>query len=1069
MNHRIPLLTVFVWLFLIVASALGAGKPVEAGGRLEAVSPAGEMLGTCPLKHTAVDAEISGFIAQVTVTQRFHNPYPDKIEAVYVFPMHQDSAVDAMTMTVGDRVVKGVIKERDEARRIYTAAKADGKVASLLDQERPNIFTQAVANIEPGAEVVVSIRYSQAIVLKDGRCEFDFPTVVGPRYIPDSPVNPADARPMPSLFPDPPSRRGAGGEAPVEEGKVLPSGGRVPDAARITPPVALEGFRAGHDLSVTVRIHAGLTISDIQSPLHEITVEQGDGDDTRAIVRLKEGATLPDRDFVLSYRTAGEQITDTLITHTDERGRFFTLVLQAPARVEVDQVVPRELIFVLDTSGSMSGFPLETSKALMRRAIGSLRPEDRFNLITFAGETTQMASKPLDNTEKNRHRALRFIDTLDGGGGTEMMKAIDHALGADIDPDKVRIVCFLTDGYVGNDMEIIDAVKRHAGTTRVFSFGIGTSVNRFLLDAMARAGRGDVQYVMTHESAEKCASRFYERIDAPVLTDVGVDFGDLAVEEVFPEQVEDLFAQRPVLIRGRYVAAGDGVVRLSGRTAAGRWERDVNVHLPENSPDNAVLASQWARAKVDHLMMQDRARMQNLSLDAVRKEEITRLGITYELLTPFTSFVAVEEQQRTEGGEPRTIQVPLEMPKGVSHSGIFGHAAAPSCSTARVIGANAVSPGAVPVPQNGTSIPGGEFGDGDDFGGGWGEGGGNGGGGGFGAIPMMMSRRFTEADRLASLTANGGTIEGEAAVVKVLEWLKQRQKEDGGWCDKHRSAATGLALLVQLGHGETMLSETHGESMLKAVVFLIGRSKANGGVLADDMSHPRWLHEHAIATAALAEACTIHRTLMIQVPGLEDAVRQAGQLLVERALPTGGWEYPGGGKSGTADTLLTCINLQALRACKHSGLDFRYLNRCVKNALTAIKDRKDAPGALAQAYQQWAQASEPAALVACERIARKEAFRWGNAVADLGTLYFDTHAVFHAGGEAWPIYNSALLPELLAAQAADGSFTRPLVGEGLDSIPAEGASLIIRETQTHFQTCVVGLTLEVYYRFFPAR
>ena len=186
-------------------------------------------------------------------------------------------------------------------------------------------------------------------------------------------------------------------------------------------------------------------------------------------------------------------------------------------------------------------------------------------------------------------------------------------------------------------------------------------------------------------------------------------------------------------------------------------------------------------------------------------------------------------------------------------------------------------------------------------------------------------------------------------------------------------------------------------------------------------------------------------------------------------LPTGGWDYPGGGKSGTADTLLTCINLQALRACKHSGLDFRYLNRCVKNALTAIKDRKDAPGALAQAYQQWAQASEPAALVACERIARKEAFRWGNADADLGTLYFDTHAMFHAGGEAWPIYNSALLPELLAAQAADGSFTRPLVGEGLDSIPAEGASLITRETQTHFQTCVVGLTLEVYYRFFPAR
>ncbi|HSP41482.1 MAG TPA: VIT domain-containing protein, partial [Luteolibacter sp.] len=371
------------------------GKITE--GRLDAFDAGGKALGPCPLKHTDVQADISGTLARVTVTQRFHNPFKDKIEAIYVFPLHQDSAVDDMTMTVGERVVKGVIKERGEAKRIYEEAKAQGKVASLLDQERPNIFTQSVANIEPGEQVTITIRYSQTINWEEGRFGFDFPTVVGPRYIPggatgDQPVSLDE--PMPPMFRKPDPKRGPEGEPPVVNPDPAKPTDQVSDAGRITPPVVKEGFRAGHDISITVTIHAGRPIEDLKSELHEVELEHIGGDKSHAVVRLAEKAVIPNRDFAISYRTAGDAITDSVLTHTDERGNFFSMVIQPPARVKQEQVVPRELVFVLDTSGSMGGFPMETSKAMMRRAIESLRTEDEFNIVTFAGNTSVLFPEP---------------------------------------------------------------------------------------------------------------------------------------------------------------------------------------------------------------------------------------------------------------------------------------------------------------------------------------------------------------------------------------------------------------------------------------------------------------------------------------------------------------------------------------------------------------------------------------------------------------------------------------------------------------------------------------------------
>lgn len=628
------------------AALATSGGPITQG-RLDAIGSGSKPLGSCPLKHTAVTVDVSGFIARVTVRQQFHNPFPEKIEAVYVFPLSQDAAVDRMTMKVGDRIVKGEIKERGEARAIYESAKAAGKVASLLDQERPNIFSQSVANIEPGEQVDISISYSETLDWKDGEYQFDFPMVVGPRYIP------------------------GGGSAPAPMTTGRPTA-EVPDAERITPPVTPEGTRAGHDISITVNLAAGLPLRRIDSKQHAVEVDYPVAGKTRAVIQLKQQKTIPNKDFVLVYETSTDKIEDTLLAHTDQRGKFFTLVLQPPKRVRKELIVPKEIVFVIDKSGSMSGFPIETAKQAMRLCIQGLHENDTFNLMTFSGGVGFCFEKPVRNTDANRQQALQFLGTLAGSGGTEMMKAINACLAGQDDPERVRMVCFMTDGLVGNDMAIIDAVKRNSGIARVFSFGIGRSVNRYLLDGIARAGRGEVHYILDERQATGAAERFYERVRTPVLTDIELDFGNLEVTELHPAQVPDLFSSQPVVVKGQYKQGGKGTITLRGKTGEGKFERKIAVTLPAEEPKNEVLASLWARAKVAHLMHKDLAGVQRGQPNPAMKEEILGLGLRYQLLTQFTSFVAVEHLRITEGDTVRTVPVPVEMPEGVSYEGVFG-------------------------------------------------------------------------------------------------------------------------------------------------------------------------------------------------------------------------------------------------------------------------------------------------------------------------------------------------------------------------------------------------------------
>jgi Ca-activated chloride channel homolog len=611
--------SVFLLVVSVCLAAAVYGQQTTEG-TLYAVGKQGAKIGNCPLKSTAVKADISGFIARVSVRQEFENSFTEPIEAVYVFPLSQNGAVDAMTMTVGDRAISGKIMRREEARQVYDAAKSEGKMASLLDQERTNIFTQSVANIMPGERVVVEITYVETLKYEAGAYEFVFPMTVAPRYIP------------------------AAG---------------VADAARVSQPVA--ATRNGSDVTIEVNLNAGVPVEDIRSSSHDIN--QINLTPNLAKIALRDEKVIPNKDFILRYDVTGKRIEDAVLTHHDERGGFFTLILQPPDKVATEDRTPKEIVFVLDTSGSMDGFPIEKAKEAMKLSLDGLYPDDTFNLITFAGDTAILFDKPVAATRANLDAAQAFLAARQGYGGTEMMKAIKAALEPSDASDHLRIVCFMTDGEVGNDDEIVAEVQRHPNA-RVFSFGIGQSVNRALLDKIASEGKGEAEYVGLQDDGSAAAKRFYERVRTPMLTDISVDWNGMAVADVYPKRIADLFSAKPVILNGRYTKGGRGVIRLKGMVGGQPMVREINVDLPENSEANPALPTLWARTRIDELSM---ARLNPASKTAGKDldDQITSLGLDFGLMTAFTSFVAVEDRLSNSGGTPKKVLVPSVLPEGM--------------------------------------------------------------------------------------------------------------------------------------------------------------------------------------------------------------------------------------------------------------------------------------------------------------------------------------------------------------------------------------------------------------------
>ena len=627
--HWVALTAIFTAVVSVFStfkhSEAATKAPSQTAGTLRVVDETGKPVAECPLKRTAVRAEVSGFMSRVTVTQNFENPFPDKIEAVYTFPLPEMAAVDDLTMQIGDRTIKGKIMRRADASAAYAAAKQMGKVASLLDQERANVFTQQVANILPGHQIQVTISYVETLKYEDGSYQWSFPMVVAPRY--QSASSDQD------------------------------------DSSRLNPPRVPSGMRAGHDVSLEINLDAGIPLAGVKSATHEIDIQQVD--EKRAVVRLKDQATIPNKDFLLTYGVASDTIKDAVLAHNSDRGGFFTLILQPPQRVQAEDVMPKEMVFVLDTSGSMSGDPIETAKKTMRLALNTLYPHDTFNLITFSGDTDILFPHPMPATPENLRKARQFFSNREGDGGTEMMKAIKAALDPSDSQFHVRIATFMTDGQVGNDNEILAEVQKHKNA-RVFAMGFGSSPNRALLDKMTQYGRGEVDYVAYTSNPSSVASRFNNRIRNPLLTDLSIEWSDLSITEVYPKRIPDLFSAKPVILSGRYTKGGKGTIRLKGKMAGQDFVREIPVELPDVEASHDALATLWARNKIDDLTAEEVAYTGDATALEQKREEIAQLGLTFKLMTQYTSFIAVDEGVYTGGDDPRRVDVPIEAATNVT-------------------------------------------------------------------------------------------------------------------------------------------------------------------------------------------------------------------------------------------------------------------------------------------------------------------------------------------------------------------------------------------------------------------
>jgi Ca-activated chloride channel family protein len=586
-----------------------------------------------PLRHTAVHAALRGHVAAVQVWQRFHNASTAPIEVVYVFPLPENSAVSDLRMIIGERVIQSDIMRRDDARETYEGARAAGHTAALLEQERPNVFTQSVANIAPGEDVVVEIRYLQTLTYDSGEYEFVFPMVVGPRFI--------------------------------------PGGASVPDAARISPPIAGPGVRTGHDVSLEIDAQAGPPILAFTAPTHEVEATTTDG---RLHLTLANKDELPNRDFVLRYRVAGpEPSGSVLLGEPDASGQGHFLMVVHPPATDVDaEVGRREVIFVVDRSGSMSGAPLGLAKETVRELLARLRPVDTFDVVGFASGTERLFGRPRPANTTNLAEALRFLDAMESGGGTMMNDAVQAALSDEVAPGWNRYVLFLTDGWVGNETEIfagaqalVRRISQRGSVARVFGIAIGSAPNRYLIEGIAAAGNGQARDVSTREHPRRAVDAVMHDIDSPVLS--GLEFSETSPlrGDHFPTELPDLFVSQPLVVMGRYRGEVSDTVVLHGHRDGIPVRLDVPVHRIDGA--DALLPGLWARAKVEELST---TLWHASDLDAAARtiEEITSLGLQQRLVTPYTAFVAVDGSRTIGNGNPELVLQPGAMPEGVQYS-----------------------------------------------------------------------------------------------------------------------------------------------------------------------------------------------------------------------------------------------------------------------------------------------------------------------------------------------------------------------------------------------------------------
>ncbi len=579
-----------------------------------------------PLRSTSAEVNISGVVADVEISQVYENTGAFPIEAVYVFPASSRAAVYDMEMRLDGRVIEAVIQRKEEAKATYAAAKQEGKRTSLLEQDRPNVFTMSVANIIPGDQIEVILRYTETIIPVAGVYEFVYPTVVGPRYT---------------------------GE---QEGKKA-----VAQAVGYTP----EGSDPTYDFDIDFQVNAGLPIQDITCNTHRTIITYSDM--STGYVQLHPSEyTGGDRDFVLEYTLSGGEINTGLLLHEGEDENHFMLTVQPPKQLELKDIPQREYLFVVDVSGSMNGFPLEVTKKLMRNLMSNLRHDDKFNLLLFASASNMYAQESVYANPTEVENAIDMLSNQTGGGGTRLMNALHRVM--DIpkcENGLSRSVVIITDGYISVEKEVYDLIGNNSDEYNFYSFGIGSSVNRYLIEGIAHVGNTEPLFVKDQKEANRKADSFRKFISAPVLTDINIDWGDFDVYDLSPAKINDVLSERPVVVTGKYRGKAKGEVTLKGVSGRENYTAIYNTANSKADDTNAGIQYLWARNKIR--LMDDYIKLDG---NEAQIEKVTQLGLKYSLLTNYTSFVAVDNQEIASSGNPQQVDQPLPLPKGVPNSAI---------------------------------------------------------------------------------------------------------------------------------------------------------------------------------------------------------------------------------------------------------------------------------------------------------------------------------------------------------------------------------------------------------------
>jgi len=628
-------LALAVFIISVEANAATAGDPGQ--GTLLLRDDTGERA-AAPLLSTDVHMDVTGMVARVQVTQRFANPTAQWREGVYVFPLPDQAAVDHLTMRVGERVIEGQIKERTEARRTYENAKAEGRKTTLLEQERPNMFTTSVANIGPGEEIVVALEYEETLRYGDGAFRLRFPLAITPRYIP-----------------------GAATEAEAMGIGWSQVTAQVPDADRITPPFVPARDGHANPVSITIDMNAGFPLAKVARSYHAIDVEERPGNRYRIV--LGDGPVPAARDFELVWTPdVGSAPGAALFTETLGGKTYALLMTLPPTLADADTPrAPREITYIVDTSGSMEGVSIAQARDALSMALDRLQAGDRFNVIEFNSTSTSLFTAPMPFDAATHAQAKRFVAKLRARGGTEMLPALAAALDGPPESELMRQVVFLTDGAVGNEDAILRLLHDKLGDRRLFTIGIGPSPNTFFLTKAAQFGRGTFTFIGDVREVRQKMTDLFRKLESPALTDITVDWP--GGTDAWPRRVPDLYAGEPVVVTAQFPAGTlQGNVLISGSRAGQKWQAVLPM---QDGATEAGVAVLWARAKIDALM--DAGRQGPPEREPDIRNAVLDVALTHHLISKYTSLVAVDvTPTRPVGTDTLKSAVPGNIPEGLT-------------------------------------------------------------------------------------------------------------------------------------------------------------------------------------------------------------------------------------------------------------------------------------------------------------------------------------------------------------------------------------------------------------------